>query len=126
MVMPMVLIVDDDPDMRSLQRMALESGGYEVTVATNGLEALRQLRAEDAPCVILLDLMMPVMDGLTFLANKRAVPSLQEIPVVCVSAGGPELLARARQLGAEECLTKSEHFDELCGVVRRYCGRGPS
>lgn len=119
--MPMVLIVEDDPDMRSLQRMALECGGYEVQVATNGLDALQRLASEDLPCIIVLDLMMPVMDGLTFLAKRRADRALQKIPVICVSAGGPELLDRARQLGAAECFTKSADFDHLCGVVGRYC-----
>jgi CheY-like chemotaxis protein len=119
--MTMVLIVEDDPDVRSLQRLALECGGYDVTVATNGLEALQRLASDDPPCIILLDLMMPVMDGLTFLARRKTNPTLQEIPVVCVSAGGHDLMARARQLGAEECLAKSSDFDELCGVVGRYC-----
>ena len=117
----MVLIVEDDPDMRSLQRLALECGGYEVEVATNGLEALQRLKSAARPCIILLDLMMPVMDGLAFLATRKTNPALQDIPVVCVSAGGQDLLARARQLGADECLPKSPDFHELCGVVERYC-----
>jgi CheY-like chemotaxis protein len=120
----MVLIVEDDADTRSLQRLALECGGYEVTVATNGLEALQRLASSAPPCIILLDLMMPVMDGLTFLATRQTSPALQDIPVVCVSAGGHDLMARARQLGAEECLPKSPDFHELCGVVGRYCSGG--
>ena len=65
--MPTVLIIEDDPDMRELERTALECWGFDVHVAPNGREGLRVL-SEHRPCVILLDLMMPIMDGLTFLA----------------------------------------------------------
>ena len=68
--MPTVLIIEDDPDMRELERTVLECWGFDVRVAPNGHEGLRAL-AEHQPCVILLDLMMPIMDGLTFLAEWR-------------------------------------------------------
>jgi CheY-like chemotaxis protein len=118
-----VLIVEDDPDMRTLERHALECGGYNVTTATNGAEGLQRLHKGDPPCLILLDLMMPVMDGLTFLAERRRSSVGQDVPVVCVTAAGPELMARARELGAVACVEKPTDFDDLCGVVRRYCGR---
>ena len=119
--MPTVLIVEDDPDMRTLERLALECGGYKVATARNGAEGLQRLRSDDPPCLILLDLMMPVMDGLTFLAERRKGSPSEEVPVVCVTAAGPELMARARALGAVACLEKPTDFDGLCGVVRQYC-----
>lgn len=118
--MPSVLIIEDDPDMRELERTALECGGYDVRVAPNGREGLRELY-DRRPCVILLDLMMPVMDGLTFLAERRRHPTAAEVPVVCVSAAGPEMIAHALRLGARECLQKPTDLDQLCDLVRIYC-----
>ncbi|MEO6239468.1 MAG: response regulator [Vicinamibacterales bacterium] len=119
--MPTVLIVEDDPDMRTLERYALECGGYKVATARNGAEGLQRLHTDDPPCLILLDLMMPIMDGLTFLAERRKGSLRQDVPVVCVTAAGPELMARARALGAVACVEKPTDFDDLCGVVRQYC-----
>jgi DNA-binding response OmpR family regulator len=73
------------------------------------------------PCVILLDLMMPVMDGLTFLAERKRRHLAEEVPVVCVSAAGEEMTADALRLGAKECIPKPADFDELCQRVAHYC-----
>ncbi|HXW05124.1 MAG TPA: response regulator [Vicinamibacterales bacterium] len=118
--MPTVLIVEDDPDMRELERVALEHSGYEVRAADNGREGLRQTW-EAHPCVILLDLMMPGMDGLAFLAELRRHQWGRRIAVVCVTAAGPEMTERALQLGAREVVEKPADFDELCDLVRRHC-----
>lgn len=115
-----VLIIEDDPDMRALERMVLERGGYDVSAASNGVEGLRSLQGE-RPCVIVLDLMMPIMDGLTFLATREREAIEADVPVICVSAGGPEILAEARQLGAVACMKKPTDMNELCRLVGRYC-----
>ena len=88
-----VLVVEDDPDIRDVLREMLEPEGYEVATAEHGEDALAWLRTHLAPCAILLDLMMPVMDGPTFLRALRAEGSLSDIPVVVLSAAGPDLLA---------------------------------
>jgi CheY-like chemotaxis protein len=119
--MPSVLIIEDDPDMRELERVTLEYGGYQVSVALNGREGLRKL-SESRPCVILLDLMMPVMDGLTFLAERKRDPEAAKVPVLCVSAAGIEMTDEALRLGARECLHKPADLLELCERVERYCG----
>lgn len=120
--MQSVLIIEDDPDMQALERMALECGGYAVTSANNGVEGLQRLRGKsDPPCAIVLDLMMPVMDGLTFLATRERDGIGADVPVICVTAAGPELMEEARQLGAVACVEKPANLDELCALVGRYC-----
>jgi CheY-like chemotaxis protein len=115
-----VLVIEDDPDMRELERTALSCSGHEVVLAANGSEGLRALE-RDRPCLILLDLMMPVMDGLTFLAERRRRGVATDIPVVCVSAGGAEIVAQAMRLGARECVQKPADLGDLCERVERYC-----
>jgi DNA-binding response OmpR family regulator len=120
-----VLVIEDDPDMREIEKTALGCGGFEVLLATNGKEGLDKL-AETRPCVILLDLMMPIMDGLTFLAECRKRQLAAGVPIVCVSAGGQEMVAHAMRLGARECIHKPADFEELCDRVAHYCRRPPA
>lgn len=120
-----VLVIEDDPDMRELERTALTCSGYDVMLASNGREGLRELERR-MPCVILLDLMMPVMDGLTFLVERKRRGVATDVPVVCVSAGGAEIVSRAMRLGAQDCIHKPADFEELCDRVAKYCGPGLS
>ena len=119
--MATVLVIEDDPDMRELERTALTCSGHEVMLASNGSEGLRELEHRK-PCVILLDLMMPVMDGLTFLVERQRRGVATDVPVVCVSAGGNDIVSRAMLLGAQDCIHKPADFDELCNRVEHYCG----
>ena len=119
--MAKVLVIEDDPDMRELERTALSCGGHEVVLAPNGREGLRELERQ-RPCLIVLDLMMPVMDGLTFLAERHRRGLATDVPVLCVSAGGDAIIAQALRLGAKECLGKPASLDELCDRVEQYCG----
>ena len=119
--MASVLVIEDDPDMREIERATLECAGHSVVVAGNGREALDILERR-RPCVILLDLMMPIMDGLTFLAERQKRGFADGVPVVCVSAADRSMHDRALTLGARECLEKPPDFDELCERVRYYCG----
>jgi len=80
-----VLVVDDDDDIRAFVSLALEVRGYAVEVAANGLEALDVLARRSAD-VILLDMMMPVMDGWRFCEEKRRRPELDKIPLAVMSA----------------------------------------
>jgi CheY-like chemotaxis protein len=83
-----VLVVEDEPDLLEVTRFALECEGFGVDTATNGEEALERLRTGVRPGVVLLDLMMPVMNGWEFLEAIAKIPSLREIPVVVLTAGG--------------------------------------
>jgi len=101
-----LLIVEDAEDICSTMMDLLETEGYEVKGVANGLEALRHLESTGAlPDLILLDLMMPEMDGFTFRAEQRKRPRLANIPVlVMTAAADPQ--AKAKELGAQGILKK--------------------
>src|SRR5437588_809924 len=80
-----ILLVEDDTEIREEMAALLESEGYVVAQARNGQDALDQLKEMPAPCLILLDLMMPVMNGWDFRERQLADPSLKEIPTIIVS-----------------------------------------
>jgi CheY-like chemotaxis protein len=115
-----VLVVDDDPDVCETMQLVLEDAGCEVLVATDGRTTLDLLRNGAAPCLVLLDLMMPGMNGWQFLEAARREGLLDGIPVVVVSGGRfrkQEVLA----LGVAGYLEKPLDFDRLIGTVREYC-----
>src|SRR5690348_9563693 len=80
-----ILVVDDDVDTREILTLLFTTRGYIVDTAADGAQALRAARRGPPPCVILLDLMMPVMDGETFRRAQLADAQLQDIPVLCIS-----------------------------------------
>ena len=86
--MARILIVEDDPDTREMLERFLQLEGFEVRTAANGQIALQALQADSALNVILLDLMMPVMNGWQFRQAQAMDPKLSRIPVVVVSAAG--------------------------------------
>jgi CheY-like chemotaxis protein len=114
----LILIVDDDEDICEVLKFFLEAEGYCVSVACDGLDAWEQIQTRDLPKLILLDWMMPRMDGEQFLAKLRA-DRLPEIAVVILS-GNDAARRKAQELEAVGCLTKPVEFDELLKVVRRY------
>jgi CheY-like chemotaxis protein len=87
-----ILVVDDDFDHREAVRDTLENEGYLVRTAANGRDALYQLLGGPLPDLILLDLLMPVMDGSAFMAELKLRPELAAIPVVAISAGSVRVL----------------------------------
>jgi CheY-like chemotaxis protein len=114
-----VLIVEDNDVTRDVMSLILESDGYQVSTAANGRTALERLRGGDRPCVILLDLMMPVMDGWQFREEQRRDGALADIPVVVCTAAGESTQQAA--LGAAEFLSKPVEADDLLAAVRRHC-----
>lgn len=116
-----ILIVDDDDDMRTIAVELLAITGHPIVAAKNGHEALRLLR-ESRPALVLLDLMMPVMDGWTFRAAQQqlADPELATVPVVLLTAvSDPE--KHRRDLNAVDVVTKPvENLDVLVDTVKRW------
>jgi DNA-binding response OmpR family regulator len=116
-----VLVVDDDPDSRSLLEMALSSAGYRVLSASNGAEGLAVARRVH-PAVILLDLMMPIMDGYAFRAAQLREAELAAIPVICVS-GRHDAAAAARELQMADCVVKPFVLDTIVERVAALTAR---
>jgi CheY-like chemotaxis protein len=113
-----VLIVEDDADLRDMMAQLLTVEGFGATTVANGREALTYLRGHATPKLILLDLMMPVMDGWQFRREQRRDPSIAAVPVVVLSALDQE---RAADLIVDDFLKKPLDFDRLLTVVRDYC-----
>jgi two-component system KDP operon response regulator KdpE len=112
---PAILVVDDDPRMQRLLRANLERAGYRVDTAADGAAALDRMEIE-APDLILLDVMMPVMDGLTCLGRLRA---FSDLPVILLTANGEERdKVQGLDLGADDYLTKPFGPAELLARVR--------
>jgi CheY-like chemotaxis protein len=116
-----ILLVDDDLNIRTVITEILEDEGYRVVSAANGQEALRYLQQQpDAPCLILLDLMMPVMSGWDFRRAQQQDPQLASIPVVVISADN-SVQHKAASLAASDYLAKPIDIDLLITTVSQYC-----
>ena len=116
-----VLIVEDDTDLRETLSQILTDEGYRVWSVEHGKAALDCLRDGSKPCLILLDLTMPVMNGWQFRAEQREDPDLAEIPVVVISAGA-NLAAQVVPLGIQDYIRKPIQLGQLLATVGRYCG----
>jgi len=120
-----VLIVEDDEDIRESLIELLDDEGYEARGVSNGRDALALLAGPDArPCLIILDLMMPIMDGRTFREEQLRRSDVSAIPVVVISAY-KDVETRLDGLDVSDCLPKPLDLGALMGVVRAHCP-GPS
>lgn len=114
-----ILIVDDDPELRLALTDALEGEGYAVATAANGVEALRVLRTRRGEVgVVLLDLMMPTMNGWQFRREQLGDPDLSAIPVLVLSAGN-HIADTAASIGAVGYIKKPIAFGALVDAVER-------
>jgi CheY-like chemotaxis protein len=114
-----VLIVEDDKDIRRNLKSLLESEGYVVEVAENGQVALDLLNtAVDLPSVIILDLMMPVMDGFQFREKQILNARIASIPVAIMTAGG-QVDEKKIRTGVSAALKKPADVDEILSVVKK-------
>ena len=118
-----VLLVDDHDDSREALAAVLHGNGFDVREAVSADDALGQLSEGLRPCLALLDLRMPDVDGWTLWERMRAEPdeTVARLPVVFVS-GDLEEQERARRLGVHDFLAKPVEPDELVALVERYCG----
>lgn len=120
---PLVLVVDDDPDILDAICDILDAEGYRIARARHGVEALAQVTAE-RPALILLDLMMPVMDGVAFAHALRERAPAWDVPILVISAdGNPQ---RAASVGARGYLAKPFDIDALLAHVAAMTSGGAS
>jgi CheY-like chemotaxis protein len=115
-----ILIIDDDPAIRDVLGEVLRRAGYEVSTATNGVEALTHMRTKGAPSLILLDLMMPVMDGWEFRREQLKDPALRSVPTIILTTVA-NIMAEAKLLQAAGYISKSTAYGSILEVVRAYC-----
>jgi CheY-like chemotaxis protein len=113
-----VLIVEDDEDLREMMAQLLTLEGFRAETAANGRAALEYLRGDDLPDLILLDLMMPIMDGWEFRRSQCEDPRLADLPVIVLTALEPP---KSSDFDGATFLTKPLDFDRLLDLVRRYC-----
>jgi CheY-like chemotaxis protein len=118
-----VLVVDDDEDLRRTVTMVLADEGYHVVEAANGEEALSRLHDGPLPDLILLDLMMPVMNGEQFRKAQRADPSLAGVPVVLMTAAGARAVEPLLALGPSRVLHKPVGLEPLLATVNEIASR---
>ncbi len=111
-----ILVIDDDSDVREIVTFVLAADGHEVRCAADGVAALEELRRGGRPSLILVDMMMPRLDGEGFMRALRRDPLLAEIPVVILTAhtGARE---KAAALGAAGCLVKPVELSDLLATV---------
>lgn len=112
-----ILVVEDDEDIRSIVVDLLESEGYQTKSASNGQEALELLKEIAKPCLVLLDMMMPIIDGRTFLDKVMHDAFLAPIPVVVVSA----IADKSNTQGAVGFLKKPIDIEVVLKLVERFC-----
>ena len=111
-----VLVVEDEEDLREMMRDALELSGYAVVTADDGQDALDKLGHIESLCLIILDLLMPVMNGWDFLTAMRKRSELMAVPIVIhSSAPGPA------PPGVARVIQKPVQFESLLTIVREYC-----
>lgn len=116
-----VMVVDDDLDIREALLDLLAENDFAAVGASDGREALAHLNSgAELPCVILLDIMMPVMDGWQFRAAQRTDARLADIPVIVISAHA-SAQAAAKGMEAAASLRKPVRADELLTAVSRFC-----
>jgi len=125
--MPQILVVEDDEAIRGLVTEVLRDDGYDVSEAANGAEALA-LVVGHRPDLIVLDLMMPVMDGWAFVEACRNSACCSEVPIVVTSASHdlPRTAERLRSYGVRTCLAKPFDVDGLLALVERYAPSAPA
>ena len=112
-----IVVVEDDKAIREVIQQVLELSGYRVFTASNGKEGVELLKKTEKPGVVLLDLMMPVMDGYEFLANQKKDAQISGVPVVVLSASG----VAEKPAGAQGYYQKPIELGDLLKVAQEYC-----
>jgi len=123
---PQVLVVEDDDHIAQVLRFMLERQGYRVTHLADGRAASEHIAAQSAPDLILLDVMLPYMDGFELVGQARARAGWDSVPILMLTAKNTERdTVRALDAGASDFVTKPFQPNELLARVRRLLKTGP-
>ncbi|MFH2204078.1 MAG: response regulator [Elusimicrobiota bacterium] len=114
-----ILFAEDELDLRVPLQFRLRKAGYEVLVAVNGQEACDMAR-EHRPDIILLDVRMPILDGISACRQIRSCPELKDVPVILMTASVEGLGERAKQAGADAFMIKPFEPEELYALLKRF------
>lgn len=119
-----ILITEDDVMLRDMYKMRLEAEGFKVDTADNGLEALKKIKVS-RPSIVLMDIMMPVMDGLTALKKMKSDPEMKDIPVIIMTVLiQEEKRKEGIELGASDYLIKSETMpQDVVSKIKEIMGK---
>ncbi|MGQ9370636.1 response regulator [Azospirillum sp. A39] len=117
-----VLTVDDSPTIRQMVRMTLAGAGYQVAEAANGSEGLAKAQAAP-PSMVITDLNMPVMDGLTFIRELRKLPVGRGLPIIFLTTeSDADVKRQAKEAGATGWIVKPFQQEQLLAVVKKVLG----
>jgi CheY-like chemotaxis protein len=116
-----VLVVEDEKELREMMREALELNGYAVVTAEEGREALEKIESIEHVCLVLLDLLMPGMNGWEFFMQMRARPEFASVPVVVHSSAPGRAPA-----GVTRVFRKPVLLDRLLAIVEEFCQKSES
>jgi len=115
-----ILIIEDEAELVNLIKLRLESGNFEVLAAYDGEEGLKKAK-EEKPDLILLDIIMPKIDGLVVCRRLKDDPATKEIPIIIVTAsGGKNLAQRSKDAGADELVVKPFEADDLISKINNH------
>lgn len=121
-----ILVAEDDPTNQFIFRKILEKAGYSVMVVDDGKKALEACRAE-RPSLVLIDIMMPVMDGHEASSRMIQDPHLDGVPIIALTAKAmPGDLRRSEEAGCDDHITKPVRMDDLLGRVKDWLNRDPA
>ena len=116
-----ILVVEDYADTRTLMKFLLQNYGYEVIEASDGQEAVERVK-NHRPDLILMDISMPVMDGLTATQIIRSIEGFGKIPIIAVTAYGKSYYRQALEAGCDDLINKPLDFENLEPILQQYLG----
>ncbi len=120
---PTILVVDDSTSLRAVVKLALTAAKYDVVEAVDGVDALEKLKSIERVRLVICDVNMPRMDGLTFVKTVKGLPEHRFLPVVMLTTEGkPELIAQGKAAGAKAWMVKPFQAEQLVQTVQKLVG----
>ncbi|HBF34062.1 TPA: hypothetical protein DDW35_05820 [Candidatus Sumerlaeota bacterium] len=117
---PLILVADDEEDIKIVLEMYLETVGCEVVTSYDGLDAVEKVK-ERKPDLVLMDIMMPIIDGIEAVKQIKAIPECKDLPIIMLSAAAQSnMIKRAMEAGATDYISKPFEPDMVYAVVKKF------